>query len=200
VIVLDPAGQVTFRHAGTIDEAKLAELKQALGASDPPPPGPAPRFTAGPLSNEACAGKPCVVAFLARPVAVGEVPFIEGGYKGDQEKAADMFEDPSVRLTAALSDLELGEAKAQGVFVGQLDGVKLAAGWTTTPDDAAARSAFGLQPTDAALVIVDAQGRLVMKETGRIPMWKLMPVGELLGIPEKPRNAKNDGDGEKDQG
>ena len=40
--------------------------------------------------------------FLARAVKRAEVPFVAGGFDGSDERAAELFDDPSLRLCAAL--------------------------------------------------------------------------------------------------
>jgi hypothetical protein len=179
VVVLGPGGDVRWRHTGRFEAAHIEELRQVLGASEPPAPPPAPPFAVGPLSNEACRGQACAIVFLARPVARKEVPGVKGGARNEDERA---WADPSVRLVAALREDELPAGKSRGAFVGQLDDVPLAGGWATAPDDAAARAALGVPPGEAAIVVIDEQGGLAVREIGNIPFWKLGRAGALLGL------------------
>jgi hypothetical protein len=182
IIVLGPDGAVRFRHAGDMTEAELGELRAAIGAREPPPPPPAPAFAAGPLSSDACRGQACAIVFLGHPVALEQVPGVKGGASQKDEKA---WADPTLRLAGMFADEALPRGKSRGVFVGQLDGVTLADGWSAADDDGAARRAFGVPEGEAALVVVDGDGRLVLRELGVVPFWKVSRVTDLLGLKEE---------------
>ncbi len=49
-------------------------------------------------------------------------------------------------------------------------------------DDADGRAAFGLGPTDAAAVILDAEGRVAMKRVGAFPLFERDRVADVLGV------------------
>jgi predicted transcriptional regulator len=184
LIVLGPDGKLLLRHSGTLSDAEVEHLRQLLGASEPPAPAPAPEFALGPLSNRACAHKACALVFLARPVAVHDIPFIKGGFTGSPDEAGKRFEDPSLRLMTVLVDQDLAAVGSLGVFVGRVaDDVHVLPGWTVVPDDARARAVFGIGKDEAAIVVVDDAGRLALVERGRVPMWKLAPLRVLLKLP-----------------
>jgi hypothetical protein len=182
VVVLGPTGEVLLRHSGPADDATLAALKAALGAAEPTLP-PAPEFTAGTLSRAACRGKVCVLAFLDAPVALADLPGVEGGFKGGREESFERFGRPSIRLVGVLAeaDEKIDEDKVAGVIVGDLSGVTLRR-WQQVAEAAEARAAFELPPDRAGLVIIDDQGRVALKAIGRVPFWQLGLVSELLGV------------------
>lgn len=182
VVVLGRQGELLFRHSGKLAPADLERLRVVLTAREPPPPPPAPDFSAGPLSKATCAGKGCVLIFLSRAVNVKAVPGVEGGAQRDDRAG---WADPDARLVAMMSDQPLPAGKSLGVFVGALDGVKLAAGWTALPDDAALRAALELAPGETAIVVIDREGRLALRERGLVAFWKLDPLRELLGLPAR---------------
>jgi hypothetical protein len=179
VIVLGPDGDVRFRHTGKVETQDIEALRLILGANEPPPPPPAPTFAAGAISSESCRGKACVLVFLARAVSKKEVPGIKGGAKPDNAAA---WADASLRLVAMLVEEKLPEGRAAGVFVGDVGDVPLGDGWSQASDDGAARTALGVPPGEAALVVVDAQGRLALHEIGNLPLWKASRLGDLLGL------------------
>jgi hypothetical protein len=180
VVVLGQDGEVVFRKSGKPSADEIEALRVALGAREPEPPRPAPVFAAGPLDSASCAGQGCALVFLSRKIAVTEVPGVEGGKKPDDSAA---WGDPDARLVGMLSDQALPAGKSKGVFVGELDGVKLASGWSVTPGSAELRATFGLGASDTAVVVIDREGRLALRETGVIPFWKVAPMDELLDLP-----------------
>lgn len=182
VVVLGRQGELLFRHSGKLGPADLESLRVALTAREPPPPPPAPDFRAGPLSKATCAGKGCALIFLARAVNVKAVPGVEGGAKRNDRTA---WADPDARLVAMMSDQPLPEGKSLGVFVGALEGVKLAAGWHVVADDAALRAALEFSPGETAIVVIDREGRLAIRERGHVALWKLDPLRDLLSLPER---------------
>jgi hypothetical protein len=124
--------------------------------------------------------------FLSRPISAKDVPGIEGGKAKDDTAA---WSDADARLVALLSDRELPGDKSMGAFVGTLEGIKLASGWSIAADDAQLRAAFEIAPAETAIVVVDREGRLAMRERGRIAFWQLSSLNELLSLP--PRRASN---------
>jgi predicted transcriptional regulator len=182
VVVLGKQGELLFRKSGKLTAAESDTLRIALGAREPDPPPPAPAFTAGPVSTASCAGKGCVLVFLAKPISVKDVPGIEGGKQRDDSAA---WGDPDFRLVGMLSDRELPDGKSLGAFVGTLDGVKLATGWSQVADDAKLRAAFAISPAETAIVVVDREGRLALRERGMVAFWKVAPLDELLGLPAR---------------
>lgn len=169
LVVLGPAGEVVLRHSGGMQGAALDELRTRLGATEPPPPPPAPAFTVGGLDNAACRVEPCLFVFLGKPVARGDIPWIEDGFEGTRTDCFERMRRPEIRLAA--SAMRVPITKSHGVLVGSTDDLRLQ-GWQVVPDDQAAREAFGLAPDDSALVVVDTEGRLAFRETGFIPMYR----------------------------
>jgi predicted transcriptional regulator len=191
VIVLGPDGTPLLRHSGPMSDADIAALRTTLGASEPPPPAAAPAFALGPLDSArtcgAAAKRACAIVFLGHEVASRHaLPFVKGGLEPGSKAATTAFEDPTLRLCALLVDQDLAAGGSLGLFVGHLGAdVTLAPGWTAVPDDAAAakvRTALGVAPGEAAVVVVDAEGRLALVERGRVALWKLGPLRELLKL------------------
>jgi hypothetical protein len=185
VVVLGEQGDVVFRKSGKLTAEELEALRLAVRAREPAPPPPAPAFSVGALSTKSCAGQACALVFLSRPIDVKAVPGGKGGKPRDDSAA---WEDADARLVAMLSDQELPAGKSLGVFVGALPGVELAAGWSVIADEPAMRAAFELAPAETAIVVVDREGRLALRERGRIAFWKLGSLRELLALP--PRKKK----------
>ncbi len=182
VVVLGPDLDVRYRHSGPMTDAELAALREVVGAREPPPPPPAPAFAIGPMSSESCRGKACAIAILAARVDKQRVPYIKGGYHGDDGQAAKLFEDPSTRLVGVLADVKPAPEFARAMLLGDTD-VDLP-GWDRGGDDdraaADARRVFDVPEGEAALVVVDAQGRVAFRGVGRIPLYKFGPVADLL--------------------
>lgn len=185
-VILDANGEIVFRHAGDPSEQQLAEIARLLRAEEPQPGPPAPSFEVGPLSNEACAGKSCVLVFLDAKVVRSEIPGLEeGGFEGEMKEAFEQIKKPSVRLARILAADWAAEdrSKIAGVVVGEGEGWSVD-GWEFVAEAAAAREAFGIGDA-AAMVILDDQGRLAFVEQGLIPFWKLSRAADILGIEPK---------------
>jgi hypothetical protein len=185
-VIIDPQGEVAYRHAGDPDAEALAKIAELLGAKEPPPGPSAPAFEVGELSNQACAGKPCVLAFLDAKVERSEIPGLEdGGFEGEMDETFTQLKKPSVRLARMLAvDWPVEQRSTiAGVVVGEGEGWS-AEGWAFVPEAPAAREAFGIGDA-AGLVILDEQGRVSFVEHGLIPLWKLSLAADLLGIEPK---------------
>lgn len=189
IVVLGPDGALKLRHSGPPkpDDDIIARLKLALRAEEPVLT-PAPPFAVGELDNAACAGKTCLLVFLARPVRNTELPGVDGGFDGGMEDSMKQLQDPSVRLAGLVHDLDEKLARDQELagkvglaLVGGLEGVELAH-WRALPAASEARVAFDIPEGEAGLVAIDAEGRLALRERGLIPMYKLGRIGELLNI------------------
>ena len=182
LVVLDKAGAVAFRHSGPMKPEDIETLRGLLGATVPPPV-PAPAFKVGDLDNAACKGKTCAFVFLAGPVARKDIPGGKEGFDGDMEASFKQFSLPDVRLAGIVVDADpkLDPGKVSGRLVGQLDGTSLKH-FTAVAEGGEARVAFGLQPGDTALVVIDPAGNLAMKELGKIPMYKFGVLSELIGV------------------
>jgi hypothetical protein len=185
-VILDPAGEVLFRHAGDVDETQLAEVEQLLRAEEPPPGPPAPSFVIGELSNESCVGRACVLVFLDTKVARSEIPGLEeGGFEGEMKESFEQIKKPSIRLARILAaDWEAKDrAKIGGVLVGEAEGWEVE-GWEIVGEASEARTAFGIGG-EAGMVILDEQGRVAFLEVGLIPFWKLSLAADVVGIEPK---------------
>ncbi|HRI08461.1 MAG TPA: hypothetical protein PKW35_11615 [Nannocystaceae bacterium] len=182
LVVLGPTGEVLLRHSGPTDDATLDAVRKALGSVEPTFP-PAPAFAVGELDNAACKGKVCVFGFLDAPVARADVPGVEGGFEGGREESFERFARPGIRLVGVLTgaDPELDEDKVKGAIVGKLDGFELRR-LRLVESAPEARAAFGIPDGAAALVIVDAEGRLALTVIGRVAFWQLGLVSDLIGV------------------
>ncbi|MEM7152849.1 MAG: hypothetical protein AAF799_08400 [Myxococcota bacterium] len=169
IAVVDPEGKTILRNSGGFDKGQVEELREMLGASEPPPPQPAPPFSLAGLDNESCKQKPCIFIFMGKKVTRAEIPWIEGGFEGNRTDSMERMTRPEIRMAA--SAMRLPIKKSHGLVVGELEGLDLK-GWQIVPDDAEARKAFELAPDDSALVVIDTQGRMVFKDKGFIPMYR----------------------------
>ncbi len=182
IVVLGPDTEVLHRHTGPMTDADVDELRRVLGASEPAPGEPAPAFAAGAVTTDNCRGRMCALVFLGEPVARARVPGIDGGFDGDSDEVARLFDNPSIRLASMFSDRALSPDDGRGVFVGEAADVPLADGWELHADTGQLRAQLGLPADEAGLVIVDREGRVAMREHGRIPLYRLTRARELLGI------------------
>jgi hypothetical protein len=177
LIVLGKSGEVLLRHSGVMTDPDLAALRDLLGAAEPPPPPPAPPFAVGALTNERCLGKVCAFVILGARVDRKHTPGVKGGTSDDDEEG---WSEPSTRLVAALADSAPSADRTLAVVVGDTD-VEMP-GWTPVADGASARAAFDVPAGEAALVVVDEQGRLAFRATGKIPLFKLGPLADLMHV------------------
>ncbi|HLT37622.1 MAG TPA: hypothetical protein VK034_15120 [Enhygromyxa sp.] len=194
LVILDAEGQVAFRHAGDPGAEQLDEIARLLRAEEPPPGPPAPSFEVGALSNQACAGKPCVLVFLDAKVARSEIPGLEeGGFEGEMKESFEQIKKPSIRLARILAADWAAEDRTaiRGVVVGEGEGWSVD-GWEFVPEAPAAREAFGIGEA-AAMIIIDDQGRLAFAEHGLIPFWKLSLAADILGIEPKEYRGRKRG-------
>ncbi|WP_434423759.1 hypothetical protein [Nannocystis pusilla] len=182
IVVLDPAGAVVYRHSGKMEPAEIEKLRGLLGATLPEPP-PAPAFKVGELDNAACAGRTCAFVFLGNPVARKDIPGGKQGFDGTTDDSMKQFAKPDVRLAGIVvdSDAKLDSGKVSAQLVGQIDGAELKR-WKTAPDSTEARAAFQIPAGEAALVVLDPQGNVVMRELGRVPMYKFGVLSEFIGV------------------
>ncbi len=202
VVVIGPDGAIVLRHSGPPKDKKdpiLERLKTALRAEEPVLP-PAPAFKIGELDNATCRGKSCMFVFLPREVKKTELPGVKGGFEGDDEAQWKQLQDPSVRLAGLVVDSDEKlvahaeklaradkpatpaaetepEIVVEATVVGALAGAELKR-WKQVADAPEARAAFD-QP---ALIVIDGEGRLAVRELGLVRMWKLNRVSELVGV------------------
>lgn len=175
-VVLGEDGEVLVRKSGGIEGAELEDLRVLLGAELPPPPPAAPEFAVAGLTKASCADKPCALIFLGAPVKKVDVPGIEGGFDGSTTDGMDRMNKPEIRLAASAVKMDL--KGAHGAVIGDVDFP--IPGWTVLAEAAEARAVFGLAPDDTAMVIVDEQGRLALREVGLVPMWVWGEAADLL--------------------
>lgn len=182
LVVLDPTGAVVYRHSGKMDAAEIERLRELLGATLPPPV-PAPAFKVGELDNDACRGRTCALVFLGGPVARKDIPGGKQGFDGDMDESVQQFAKPDVRLAGIVvdSDAKLDTGKVSAQLVGVIDGAELGR-WKTAADAPEARAAFEIPAGEAALVVIDPQGNIAMRELGRVPMYKFGVLSELIGV------------------
>ena len=188
--IIDAEGELAYRYAGDPGEAELAEIKALLRAEEPAPGPPAPAFTLEGVAEDHCAGRRCALVFLDAKVARSEIPGIEGGFEGDMKESFAQIAKPSVRLARAIaSDWDSADRdEVAGAIIGEVEGWEVE-GWPVVAEAASAREAFEIGD-QAAMVILDEQGRVSFVETGVIPFWKLMLAADLLGIEPKPREDR----------
>lgn len=182
VVVLDPTGAVVYRHSGKMEPDEIEKLRELLGASLPAP-SPAPAFKVGELDNAACAGRTCALVFLGGPVARKDIPGGKQGFDGSMDESVQQFAKPDIRLAGIVidSDAKLDSGKVSAQLVGQIDGAELKR-WKSVPDAPEARAAFEIPAGEAALVVIDPKGDVVMRELGRLPMYKFGVLSEFIGV------------------
>lgn len=182
VVVLGPDGEVVYRHSGKMSPDEIERLRAVLGATVPEPV-PAPAFKAGPLDNDTCRGRTCALAFLGGPLSRKDIPGGKEGFDGDADESREQFAKPDVRLGAIVidSDAKLDTGRVRALLVGGIDGAALKR-WETVADAPEARAAFEIPPGEAALVVVDPQGNIAMRELGRLPLYKFGVLSELIGV------------------
>ncbi len=182
IVVLDPEGKVAYRSSGDPTDEQIAELKQVLGATEPPPAPPAPDFEEGELTNATCEGKGCAFIFLGRSVARADVPGIENGFDGGMKEAFEQMKDPSIRLmTVVHTDWRPTGEQVGGAIVGEATDLEVE-GWPTLESAPELRRVFDVEPEETALVIIDREGKLVFNERGLIPLYKFTPIQDWIDV------------------
>ena len=191
-VLLDERGEIEMRLAGDAKPEQIAELASLVGAIEPAPGPAAPAFAVGELNPEACANKHCVLVFLDRKVARSDIPGLEeGGFEGEMEQVFEQIRIPSVRLARVFAaDWPTDRADITGAIVGEAEGWEVP-GWQFVAEASEAREAFGIGD-QAAMVIVDPQGRIAFSETGKISFWKLGLAADLLGVEPKGFGKRKD--------
>lgn len=181
-VVMGPDGSVLMRKSGGIEKEDLAEVQAMLGAREPDEGGPAPALSIGALDLSTCTGgHACAIVFLGRSVARREVPYIEDGFEGEDDEVHRRMQDPAVRFVSTIAKMEMKDAT--GLVVGRVSDVELKT-WTLVDEAPDARAAFGLTPTDSAIVVI-AGGVVQVKQTGLVRMYQWGRVSDLLGVEVK---------------
>ncbi len=189
VVVLGPDGTVTWRHSGPPkpDGDTIEQLRIAVRATEPERLA-APEFSAGDLDFAKCSGHTCILVFLGAPVAKSAVPGVEGGFDGDMEAMWAQLQDPNIRLASLVHDSDTklaadkdAASRVRAVVVGELVDVPLKH-WQQVAEASQARTAFAVEPNQAGVVVVDAEGKVAVRELGLVRMYKFGPISELLGV------------------
>lgn len=175
-VVIGAEGEVLLRKSGGIEGEALQDLRRLLGAQLPPPPPEAPTFSVGGVNNETCRDRPCALIFLGGPVTKAQIPGIDGGFDGDMADGMALMDTPEIRLAASAIKMDL--KGAHGVLVGDVD--LPIPGWTVVPTAAKTRATFGLADDDTAMLIIDEEGRLAMRDVGLVPMYRWGEAADIL--------------------
>ena len=67
------------------------------------------------------------------------------------------------------------------VLIGSVTGIELE-GWELVEDSPDTRAAFRVGADEAAVVVIDQQGRVAVDERGLVPIYKWGRVADLLGV------------------
>lgn len=178
--VIGPEGDVVLRKSGGMsDPGEVEALRELLGAVEPPPGPAVPDFALAGLSDEACARRPCALLFLGDTVARGDVPKIDDGFEGEDEERWAQMDKPHVRAVANALKLNL-EGRALGVMVGTTENLDFP-GWKRETSASAVRGAFGVA-TDETSLLVLKDGKIAFAASGKIPLFQLGQVSDLLGV------------------
>ncbi len=179
-VVIGPDGAVLERRSGGAEGADLERIREMLGATEPPAGPPMPTFSIGEVGSDTCGGgTPCVIIFLAREIAKADVPGIDGGFDGEETETFERMKDPSIRMVSTAMKAKL--QKAKGAIVGRTRDLEFPT-WSRVDDDADGRAAFGVGPTEAAFVVIDAEGRVVLSTRGPVALYQWGLVADTLGV------------------
>lgn len=179
-VVLGPDGSVLERRSGGAEGEELARIQDLLGGAEPAPGAPAPEFAVADLDRATCSdGTPCALIFLARAVAAADVPGVKNGFDGDDKEKIAKLRDPSIRFVSTASKAKLEGAR--GVVIGQVHDIELP-GWQQVEHAPEARAAFEVAADEAAIVVIDGEGRVAVDERGVVPIYKWGRVADVLGV------------------
>ncbi|HET6584197.1 MAG TPA: hypothetical protein VFG69_12130 [Nannocystaceae bacterium] len=188
-VVLGSDGSVLMSKSGGIEEEELAEVRELLGAREPDPGPPAPAVVVGSLDTTSCTeGRSCVLVFLGRAVARKDIPYIDDGFDGDDDENAAQIRDPAVRLVSTMMKMKLKETT--GVAVGRITDVDLPT-WERVDEAPDARTAFGLGPTDSAIIVI-TDGRVEVREVGLVRLHRWGRIADLCGVDINDRKPAKD--------
>ena len=88
------------------------------------------------------------------------------------------FSTPTILSTG---EWKITGDKSQGLLIGQIENLD-ADGWERVDEATQLRSAFDIGANEAALVVVDREGRLAFREKGLLRFWQIGQAGRLLGL------------------
>ena len=178
-VVMGPDGSVLLRKSGGIEKDDLADVQALLGAREPDEGELAPALSIGALELAGCTdGHACAIVFLGRDVARREVPGIDDGFEGEDDDLHRQMQDPAVRFVSTIAKMEM--KGATGVVVGRVTDVELPT-WSIVDAAPDARAAFGLAPGESAIVVI-ADGRVQLQQSGLVRMYQWGRVSDLLGV------------------
>ena len=126
-----------------------------------------------------------MLAFLSAAVPRGEIPGIEGGFRGDMEEGAEKLKDPNIRMvdTMIKIDKKIDPDAVIGAVVGETPDLRFDH-WTSLSAGEEARAALEL-PVDApGLVVINRDGEVVMREHGLLQFYKLGTLADHVGVDE----------------
>lgn len=198
LVVLGPEGEILLRHSGEADEAKIVEIREVLGGTEPAAPPEAPDFSIAGLDRVSCREKGCIFVFLAEPLARADVPGIEGGFEGDTDETFERGKRPDVRNVGLVrGGWDIEGTGIQGVVIGELNDLDVEH-FEVLEAAPELREAFDVGEDEAAMVIVK-DDRIAFLEKGRIPFWKFGIAGDVLGIEAKDPGEAAEGDEEHEE-
>jgi hypothetical protein len=179
-VAIGPDGEVLERRSGGIDDpAEIDRVRELLGAREPPPGPEVPDFTLGRLSDEACRALPCAIVFTGGPVQLSEVPGHDKGFKGDDDERYRQMLEPRIRNVQLARRMHL--QGVLGTVVGEVDPALTFVGWDVIAQADDVRDAFEIPASTAAIVVI-ADGRIAMRETGLVPLYRWGVAADLLRV------------------
>ncbi len=179
-VVLGPDGEVLERVSGGIDDpAEIERVRELLGASEPPPGPEIPDFSLPRMSDEACRAMPCALVFTGAPVQLTEVPGPDNGFQGDDDQRYAQMQQPRIRNVQLARRMHL--QGVLGTVVGEVDPRLRFVGWDLVDAADEVRDAFAIPPHTAGLVVI-ADGRIAIRETGLVPLYTWGLAADLLRV------------------
>lgn len=121
--------------------------------------------------------------FLHEPVKRADIPGIKNGFDGGVTESGMQGRKPAVRLAglAVAADEKLDDQKTLAVLVGATEGLDLKH-WKQLPEAPEARAAFEIPADQSAVVVVDKEGRLAVKELGAPQYYKFGRISDIVGV------------------
>lgn len=182
-VVLDPKGEVLFRHSGPMNADVQEQLRELLHAHLPSKPV-APEFSIGDLDHTKCQQKYCLLVFLSQSVERAQVPGLKDGFQGSPEEMMKQLENTDIRLIASLAkaDKSVDSEQVQGIIVGDTKDIDFEK-WLQVEDDEQVRSLFAIPQQTSGLILIDQTGKIVLREIEQVPFYKLEVISEAIGVP-----------------